>query len=1433
MIKIIISVSLFALTCSVSVAQNKYSDSLKRELVLAKDDTGRALLMSDLAYYYRFSNLDSSAFYANSALALAEQIKFLRGKANALDILGLVMREKGDLPKSLDLQLSALKIAEDNNFPIEKSNCLRRIGLVYLDLKDFSRTISYFQAALKNSLLINDKRGEVIEYSTLADAYRQREESDSADVYRQKHDSDSALYYGQKALENITYIEDFAPDVYRTFGDIQVMRGNNQSALSSYREGIRLGLLLNDFRAISLIYGNMAAFYNKMDRPDSSIYFATNGLKYAQINSFKLGILQSARLLSELYDSTDPKEALRYDKIAAAAKDSLFGAGNITTIQEIINRENERQKEADAADAAYRNRLKQYGLLAGLAVVFLIAILLYRNNRHKQKANLLLQQQKKKVETTLEELKVAKGQLENTNRDLEIEAALERVRSRSMGMQKSVELREVVAVVFQQMQKLGFNLNLCNILLINETTLDIDYWLSFHDQEVLPESYHIPYFDHPVYHYQLNAWKDAKSFAEFEVSGVLKTSWDEYLTTQTDIKKISGSIKDTVAKLEKVILSSVATTSGLLLAVSTEPLSNESVSILQRFAKVFDQSYTRFLDLQKAEAQAREAKIEAALEKVRSRTMAMQRSAELAEVATVLFRQVKALGVSQWTCGFCIWEPDDKEFIWYPGSDDGKILESSRVPLTGHPIFRNWVEARKRGDELYIYEKKGEVQADHYRYMMTVPGLRESLQDMLDAGFTFPTFQIDHVANFSHGNLLFITYEHFPEMHDVFKRFAKVFDQTYTRFLDLQKAEAQAREAQIETSLERVRAKAMAMHNSNDLSVTASMVFTELRKLGINPIRSGVGLLTKESSRAQLYSAASSPDGDTLSMIGWIDMSGHPIFEDIFRAWLKNEDWLAVLSSEQLKSYYEHLSKGLNIPFPHDLYEGRKEYGYFIVTSIGGLSVWSETPYNDAEIKILKRFAAIIDLTFRRYMELQKSEASAREAVKQAALDRIRADIASMRTVGDLDRITPLIWDELTTLGIPFIRCGVFIMDDAQKLSHTFLSTPDGKAIAAFHLPYTSPSFPDIVNHWKQKTIYVGHWDRSDFANLADTLVQQGAFASRDQYLNTLPHEGIHLHLLPFLQGMLYVGNTARLDEEQIELIQSVADAFSTAYARYEDFNKLEAAKRQTEIALTELKQAQTQLIQSEKMASLGLLTAGIAHEIQNPLNFVNNFSEVNKELVDELQNELRSGNTEEAIDISNDIKDNEEKINQHGKRADSIVKGMLQHSRASSGQTELTDINKLADEYLRLSYHGMRAKDKGFNAEFKTDFDENIGKINVVPQDIGRVLLNLYNNAFYTVNERAKLRVASYESRVIVQTKKLNDKVEIIVKDNGNGIPQNIVDKIFQPFFTTKPTGQGTGLGLSLAYDIIKAHGGKIKVQTREGEGSEFIIQFLLNQAQ
>ncbi|WP_372978532.1 sensor histidine kinase [Mucilaginibacter sp.] len=275
-----------------------------------------------------------------------------------------------------------------------------------------------------------------------------------------------------------------------------------------------------------------------------------------------------------------------------------------------------------------------------------------------------------------------------------------------------------------------------------------------------------------------------------------------------------------------------------------------------------------------------------------------------------------------------------------------------------------------------------------------------------------------------------------------------------------------------------------------------------------------------------------------------------------------------------------------------------------------------------------------------------------------------------------------------------------------------------------------------------------------------------------------------------------------------------------------------EITKQRNELQETvkELQATQAQLIQQEKLASLGELTAGIAHEIQNPLNFVNNFSEVSMELIEEMEEEMAKGDLEEATAIANDIKQNLEKIRHHGKRADGIVKGMLQHSRASSNVKEPTNLNTIADEYFRLAYHGLRAKDKSFNADLVTNFDPDLPSINIVSQDVGRVLLNMFTNAFYAVHQKQKTIGGDFKPKVEVSTRTIKtpkgSDVEIIVKDNGSGIPDAIKDKIMQPFFTTKPAGEGTGLGLSLSYDIIvKAHKGHININSKEGEGSEFIV--------
>jgi two-component system NtrC family sensor kinase len=326
-------------------------------------------------------------------------------------------------------------------------------------------------------------------------------------------------------------------------------------------------------------------------------------------------------------------------------------------------------------------------------------------------------------------------------------------------------------------------------------------------------------------------------------------------------------------------------------------------------------------------------------------------------------------------------------------------------------------------------------------------------------------------------------------------------------------------------------------------------------------------------------------------------------------------------------------------------------------------------------------------------------------------------------------------------------------------------------------------------------------------------------------YLFTIAHLGVPLGVSLYL-GYDFARTNRSLQQKLVE-VGKLSDEKQQILTTQNETLEKQVTERTAALktSMDELKATQTQLIQSEKMASLGELTAGIAHEIQNPLNFVNNFSEVNKELIAEMDAAIRNGNFEEVKDIAKNIGDNQEKINHHGKRADAIVKNMLQHSRKSTGQKELTDINAFCQEYLRLAYHGIRAKDKSFDAKFEIHADSSVGKIYVVPEDMGRVILNLINNAFYAVNERSKKSNNDYEPTVTMTTQRTGEKIFISLKDNGSGIPEIIKGKIFQPFFTTKPAGQGTGLGLSLSYDIVKSHGGEIMVETVEGTGSEFIV--------
>ncbi|HNP24367.1 MAG TPA: ATP-binding protein [Panacibacter sp.] len=1196
------------------------------------------------------------------------------------------------------------------------------------------------------------------------------------------------------------------------------------------------------------------------------------------------------------------------------------------------------------------------------------------------------------------------------NRELAIEAALEQVRARTIAMQKSAELGETASLLFQQVTSLGIESYATGFTIWENNDQDLISWMCNADGSVNPP-FKMPAGEIDWHRRQYESWKNKEDHLIHDFSGDAMQAYYNYLRSFPLLDEaFKKSEAAGVSTPSRQIHNAFNFSHGNLLFITLTAVP-EAYQIFSRFAKVFEQTYTRFLDLQKVEAQTREAEIQLSLERVRARTMAMQKSEELLEAGELLCNEMTRLGIKSLTSGYVLMDKEERiGWNYTPNPGSGKIMHTAvGIPHTETRELRKVLEYWKKQEPYSVVEMNEEETITHQVFIASQSiNFPISVQELLAIS---PPCIVLHNFNFREGYIMIVGGEKLTEeQQQVMLRFARVFQQTYTRFLDLQKAEAQAREAQIEAALERVRGKAMAMHNSQDLADTIGVFYREMQSFSLTPLRCGVGLLDREERVGELFTWNTTEQGESLELVGKIKMEGHPVLNKVYEGWLTATEYYPVLRGNEIKAYYQVLRP--QIAFP-DYHHDDVQYGNFFFFKEGGVYAWTEKEMKEDERNIYRRFTSVLSLTYKRYrdlqnaeartraaqieaalervrartmamqksedmnqtasemfnqiellgmrpwgcgfnifdedekavtqymsladggisppfrtpltedpffisiydarqrhdellvmessgetlaetyrymfslpgsgeifgglesagfempkqqlthcayfsqgylvfityepvtaahdifkrfakvfeqtytrfLDLQKAEAQALEATRRASVDRIRAEIASMRTTDDLERITPLIWTELTTLGVPFFRCGMFIMNDSDKKAQIFLSTPDGSPLAALHMDFeSSATIHQASEHWRAQQVYREHWDQQQFLAWVQSLIEQGQQIDNKSYqAGDAPPETLTLQFIPFKQGMLYIGSEKPLPDTQVALVQELANAFSVAYARYEDFKKLEDAKLQIEKTLIELKDTQKQLIQSEKMASLGELTAGIAHEIQNPLNFVNNFSDVNTELIGELKEELAAGNLQLATEIADDIQQNEAKINHHGKRADGIVKGMLQHSRSNTGEKEATDINKLADEYLRLSYHGMRSKDNNFNVDMKTVFDETVGLINAVPQDIGRVLLNLYNNAFYAVNEKAKSQPAGYKPAITVTTKKINGKIEISVTDNGNGIPQNIVDKIFQPFFTTKPTGSGTGLGLSLSYDIVKAHGGEIKVNSREG--SAFII--------
>jgi signal transduction histidine kinase len=1015
-------------------------------------------------------------------------------------------------------------------------------------------------------------------------------------------------------------------------------------------------------------------------------------------------------------------------------------------------------------------------------------------------------------------------------REAKIEAALERLRSRSMAMHKSEELSELSLELVKQVQELGVATWFCAFNIYEDENGSLEWGSNgkgtFSKYRTPREGIFLDYY---------NAGQRGEKLLINEIGEHECPAHYEYLCSLPGVGDQLLKMKEAGIPFPNSQIDHVAFFKyGYIIFITYDSVP-ESHDIFKRFAKVFEQTYTRFLDLQKAEAQTREAKIEAALEKVRSRTMGMQSSDELPEVANLMFNEVRALGIHAWSCGYNILAEDKKTATGWMSSE-GTLQKPFTLRLWGEASFEEMGDFLRSEKTMLVQELGDKAIEEHYAHMKSFPDLKPTFDQIDTLGLSLPTYQINHLCKFTQGFLLFITYEKVPEVHDIFMRFTKVFEQTYTRFVDLQKAEAQTREAKVEAVLEKVRSRSLAMQSPDELIEVAQLLREEMGVLGVEELEtSSIYIHDEHSGLTQCWFTIKDKNdpGKTVADQMMINLKDTWVGRKMERFYHSNSEKTSILMQGKNRIEWIRYCEGKTKMFGSSNFYGDAipERTYHLYKfSNGYIGAAAPGEISKESWDLIRRATAAFSFAYTRFQDLQKAEASARAALQQASLDRVRAEVSSMRNAKDLERITPLIFNELTTLGIPFIRCGVFIVHEKSEKVEVYLSTPEGQSLAAMKLPFNANELAKrSVEAWKKEEVYVQYWSKADFIDYGKLMVSQGQVKDLKTYQGDVaPPEALHLHFVPFDQGLLYVGSTERLDAEQIDLVKALARVFSIAYARYEDFVKMEQAKAEVELAMSELKATQSQLIQSEKMASLGELTAGIAHEIQNPLNFVNNFSEVSEELLIELKEELEKGDMAEASLISEDVIQNLQKIHHHGQRASSIVKGMLEHSRTGTRKKELTDINALADEYLRLSYHGLRAKDKSFNAEFIIELDQTLPKIKIIGQDIGRVLLNLINNAFYAVSEKAKKGIEKgYKPKVTVKTKRKGRQIEIRVKDNADGIPPHIINKIFQPFFTTKPTGSGTGLGLSLSYDIVtKGHNGSLEVDTTEGVGSEFIIQ-------
>ena len=1027
--------------------------------------------------------------------------------------------------------------------------------------------------------------------------------------------------------------------------------------------------------------------------------------------------------------------------------------------------------------------------------------------------------------------------LERAQRELRIEESIDRVRTVALTMRAPTELLTVCTTLYNELRSLGFD-DLRNAM-VNIHHDDRGFFQDYDYSGTVGTSLTTVSYDdgHPaVAKYLQQVRKGADAFAEFAISMQEMEHWREF-------RRRTGQADDpTLKEGASLYYYFYSIESGSIGISKFSVASPGQLELLRRFRNVFDFAYRRYMDLSIVEAHLREAQIEAAMEKVRARAMAMHSSTDLAAATAVIFAELRKLGIEPVRCGVVLLSKDSREARAFTtsaaaGSDSLALVGSFR--LSGHPSFEEQYRSWTR-QENYFTTIGGEALRSRYELLradLPVPYLPPEQGDHEEHGYFF---------SFTEGQFYVWSQERYlQEALTILDRFKAIIALTFRRYLDLQRAEAQAREAQIEASLERVRAVAMSMMKSDDLLNVCKSVFTQLQALGFARMRNAQIYISDDpKGRFQNYNYSDHVGEEIVE----VQFDSHPNVKRFHDAIHQARDAFAhyEIAGADLEEWRSYLNKTLAQKPDDKLETAAGLHYYFYSIGTGALGICTFEPIGEEELKILKRFRNVFDLSYKRYSDIALAEAQSREAQIEVSLERVRSRTLAMQSSDELAETAAVLFRQLIMLGIAPNRLYIAIMKDEAGNAEFWITDEDGSKVSSGFAAnlHDNPTFGKMLQGLEagEKSITIdmqGEELHEYFRQLSILNVPFKGGMSQTRRVQSIAY---------FSKGFIGIASPEEQPEATTRLLERFAAVFNLTITRFHDLLlaeaqaqqarldlvQLQSEKKRAEEALSELRATQEQLVQQEKLASLGQLTAGIAHEIKNPLNFVNNFSSVSVELLDEAIEEIRSvaGDLRklEIEQMLGEVKSNLTKIVEHGTRADGIVKSMLHHSRGGSGKMEPTDLNGLVKEYVNLAFHGMRAGKNPINVRIVLDLDESTGKALLVAEDFSRVILNLCQNAFDAMREKVNAHGGAhsaepYAPALTVRSRRDSQRIVLEIEDNGPGIPEAIRDKILQPFFTTKKGTQGTGLGLSISHDIVKAHRGELTIAPNHPGGARFLI--------